>query len=113
MINIFKRQNEMSLIGQGGKIMLFTLPSLLAAIWLHLAYPSVAALPPALAVLQPLGYLLLAPGLLLWAAAVIQLLTAFQHGKLVTTGAYGVVRNPIYASVALFVLPSVSLLTMT
>ena len=30
-----------------------------------------------------------------------------------TTGAYSVVRNPIYSSVTFFILPAVALLTMT
>jgi len=37
----------------------------------------------------------------------------FSKGQLVTTGAYGVVRNPIYSSVTFFVLPAVALLTLT
>jgi protein-S-isoprenylcysteine O-methyltransferase Ste14 len=37
----------------------------------------------------------------------------FSKGKLVTTGAYGVVRNPIYSSVTFFILPAVALLTIT
>jgi protein-S-isoprenylcysteine O-methyltransferase Ste14 len=44
---------------------------------------------------------------------VVQLLTGFSKGELVTTGAYGVVRNPIYSSVTFFVLPAVALLTLT
>jgi protein-S-isoprenylcysteine O-methyltransferase Ste14 len=40
-------------------------------------------------------------------------MTGFSKGKLVTTGAYGVVRNPIYASVTFFVLPAVVLMTLT
>jgi protein-S-isoprenylcysteine O-methyltransferase Ste14 len=57
--------------------------------------------------------LLLLPGLILWGVAVIQLFTGFSRGQLVTTGAYGVVRNPIYASVTFFVLPAISLMTLT
>ena len=63
--------------------------------------------------MQPVGYILIIPGLILWGAAVIQLLTGFSKGKLVTTGAYGVVRNPIYSSVTFFVLPAVALMTLT
>ena len=44
---------------------------------------------------------------------VIQLLAGFPKGKLVTTGAYGVVRNPIYSSVTFFILPAVAFLTLT
>lgn len=113
MINILKKQNGMNIIGQGGKIILFTLPSLIAAILVDLFFTQIAALPESLSFLQPLGYLLLIPGLILWGTAVVQLLTGFSKGKLVTTGAYGVVRNPIYSSVTFFVLPAVSLITLT
>jgi protein-S-isoprenylcysteine O-methyltransferase Ste14 len=113
MINIFKKQNEMTIIGQGGKIILFMLPSLIAAILIQIYFPQFAALPDSLSFIRPVGYLLLLPGLVLWAAAVIQLLTGFSKGTLVTAGAYGVVRNPIYSSATFFILPAVSLLTLT
>jgi protein-S-isoprenylcysteine O-methyltransferase Ste14 len=113
MINIFKVQNGMNIMGQGGKIILFMLPSLTAAILLHLYFPQIAALPEGLSFIKPLGYVLLPLGMLLWGTAVIQLLTGFSRGKLVTTGAYGVVRNPIYSSVTFFILPAVALMTLT
>jgi protein-S-isoprenylcysteine O-methyltransferase Ste14 len=113
MVNIFKVQNGMNIVGQGGKIILFMLPSLLAAIWVHLNFPKFAALPEGMRFLAPLGYVFLICGLILWGSAVIQLLTGFSQGKLVTSGAYGVVRNPIYSSVTFFVLPAAALLTFT
>jgi protein-S-isoprenylcysteine O-methyltransferase Ste14 len=113
MINIFKKQNDMTIIGQGGKIILFMLPSLIAAILVHIFFPYIAALPARLSFIWPVGYILLVPGLILWGTAVIQLLTGFSKGKLVTTGAYGVVRNPIYSSATFFILPAVSLITLT
>jgi protein-S-isoprenylcysteine O-methyltransferase Ste14 len=113
MINIFKKQNGMSIVGQGGKIILFMLPSLVAAIWVHMYLPQAAALPERFSFIKPVGYVLLPIGLLLWGAAVTQLMTGFSKGKLVTTGAYGVVRNPIYSSVTFFILPAVALLTLT
>jgi protein-S-isoprenylcysteine O-methyltransferase Ste14 len=113
MLNILRHQNGMNIVGQGGKIILFTLPSLIAAIWVHVYLPDIAALPASLSFIQPVGYVLLVPGLALWATAVIQLLTGFSQGKLVTIGAYGVVRNPIYSSVTFFLLPAVALITLT
>jgi protein-S-isoprenylcysteine O-methyltransferase Ste14 len=113
MLNIFKKQNGMNIVGQGGKIILFMLPSLIAAILVHIYFPQIAALPESISFIKPLGYILLVPGLILWGSAVIQLLTGFSKGKLVTTGAYGVVRNPIYSSVTFFILPAVALLTLT
>jgi len=113
MLNIFKKQNGRNIVGQGGKIILFMLPSLIAAIWVHTYLPSIAALPESIGFIKFLGYVLLIPGLILWGSAVIQLLTGFSKGKLVTTGAYGVVRNPIYSSVTFFILPAVALITQT
>jgi protein-S-isoprenylcysteine O-methyltransferase Ste14 len=113
MINIFKKQNGMNIVGQGGKIILFMLPSLIAAILVQVYFPQIAALPEGLSFIRPVGYLLLVPGLILWGTAVVQLLTGFPKGKLVTTGAYGVVRNPIYSSVTFFILPAVALITLT
>ena len=113
MINILKRQNGMSIVGQGGKIILFMLPSLSAAILVHMYLPQIAAMPERISFISPLGYLLLVPGLILWGTAVIQLITGFSKGKLVTTGAYGVVRNPIYSSVIFFILPAVALMALT
>jgi protein-S-isoprenylcysteine O-methyltransferase Ste14 len=110
---MFKKQNEMNIVGQGGKIILFVLPALIAAILVHVYLPQVAALPDGIRFLQPVGYVLLVPGLILWGTAVIQLLTGFSKGKLVTTGAYGIVRNPIYSSMTFFVLPAVALITLT
>jgi protein-S-isoprenylcysteine O-methyltransferase Ste14 len=112
MINILKKQNGMNIVGQGGKIILFTLPALIAAILGQIYFPQLAKLPESISFIQPLGYILLAPGLILWGTAVVQLLAGFSKGKLVTTGAYGVVRNPIYSSVTFFILPAVALLTL-
>jgi protein-S-isoprenylcysteine O-methyltransferase Ste14 len=113
MLNILKKQRGMTIVGQGGKIILLMLPSLIAALWVNTYLPHIAALPKAISFIAPLGYLVLLPGLILWGAAVVQLLTGFSKGKLVTTGAYGVVRNPIYSSVTWFIFPAVALLTLT
>jgi len=113
MMNIFKKQHGMNIVGQGGKIILFMLPSLIAAILVHRYLPHIAALPQSIELIKPVGYLVLLPGLILWGAAVIQLMIGFSKGKLVTTGAYGIVRNPVYSSVTFFILPAVALMTLT
>jgi protein-S-isoprenylcysteine O-methyltransferase Ste14 len=113
MLNIFKKHHGMDIVGQGGKIILFTLPSLVAAILVDTYLPRVAALPGSISFIRPVGYFWLLPGIVLGGAAVIQLTIGFSKGKLVTTGAYGVVRNPIYASATFFILPAVALMTLT
>lgn len=52
-------------------------------------------------------------GIILWGAGVPQLLTGFSQGKLVTTGVYGLVRNPTYSSMTFFILSAVALITLT
>jgi protein-S-isoprenylcysteine O-methyltransferase Ste14 len=113
MINILKKQNGMTIIGQGGKIILFMLPSLIAAILVQVYFPQIAALPAGISFIMPVAYILLPLGLILWGTAIVQLLTGFSKGKLVTSGAYGVVRNPIYSSATFFLLPAVALMTLT
>jgi protein-S-isoprenylcysteine O-methyltransferase Ste14 len=108
-----RKQNGMSIVGQGGKIMLFALPSLIAAIWVHACLPQIAALPRTLSFLKPVGYLWLLLGLILSSAARVQLRMGFSEGELVTTGVYGIVRNPIYSSVTFFILPAFALITLT
>ena len=66
MINILKKQNGMTIVGQGGKIVLFMLPALIAAILVHAYSPHIAALPEMFSFIQPVGYLLLFLGLILW-----------------------------------------------
>jgi protein-S-isoprenylcysteine O-methyltransferase Ste14 len=113
MASIFRKQHGMDVVGQGGKIILFVLPFLVAAILVDTYLPRIAALPESIGFVKPVGYVLLIPGLILWAAAIIQLLTGFSRGKLVTTGAYGIARNPIYSSATFLILPGVALLTLT
>jgi protein-S-isoprenylcysteine O-methyltransferase Ste14 len=113
MSGLFDNGKGMNIVGQGGKIILFTLPSLIGAIAANNYLPSFAALPEGLSFIKPVGYVFLVCGLILWGTAVVQLLTGFPKGLLVKTGAYGVVRNPIYSSVTFFILPAVTFLTLT
>jgi protein-S-isoprenylcysteine O-methyltransferase Ste14 len=113
VLSVVKMQNGMNIVGQGGKIILFVLPSLIAATLVNTYLPEVAALPEGLGFVRPAGWVLLVPGVMLWGAAVIQLAAGFSKDRLVTTGAYGIVRNPIYSSVTFFVLPGIALITLT
>ena len=102
----------MDIVGQGAKIILFVVPSLIAAILVDTYLPQIAALPQSISFIRPLGYLLLSMGLILWGSAIIQLINGFSKGRLVTTGAYGVARNPIYSSATFLILPGVALITL-
>jgi protein-S-isoprenylcysteine O-methyltransferase Ste14 len=53
-------------------------------------------------VLIILGALFIIIGLLLWASSARVVDKAFKEGKLLTTGIYGIVRNPLYSGLAIF-----------
>jgi protein-S-isoprenylcysteine O-methyltransferase Ste14 len=112
-MKLFKADNGMNIIGQGAKILLVAFPAALAAVWLHTYAPDSAALPLSRVILLPLGICFLILGVALWATSVAQLLIGFPQGKLVRTGAYGICRNPIYSSFALFIIPGISLMMGT
>jgi proline iminopeptidase len=113
MPRLIKADNGMNIFGQGIRIMLFTAPAAAGAVWAHLRRPDLVGLPLPGSVLMPLGVALLLLGLVFWLTAIVQLLVGFPRGRLVTSGAYGVCRNPIYSSMGLFVLPGLSLATRT
>ncbi|MDD5651066.1 MAG: isoprenylcysteine carboxylmethyltransferase family protein [Candidatus Nanoarchaeia archaeon] len=58
---------------------------------------------------QNIGFILLITGLILWFIGFLQLMRHWGH--LVTTGFFKYSRNPLYASIILFVLPSIAFLT--
>jgi protein-S-isoprenylcysteine O-methyltransferase Ste14 len=113
MLKIIKAANGMNIAGQGPKVMLFTLPFAILAVILHWYGGHAAMLPFSLAFAQTIGIIFLILGGVQWLTAIAQLLHGFPKGKLVTTGAYGICRNPIYSSFIVFILPAISLLTWT
>jgi protein-S-isoprenylcysteine O-methyltransferase Ste14 len=105
--------NGMNILGQGPKILLFTIPAVAGAVAAHILAPDWIRIPLPGSVLGPIGVALITAGAILWLTAVAQLVVGFPKGKLVRTGAYGVCRNPIYSSFGFFVLPGLSLLCGT
>jgi protein-S-isoprenylcysteine O-methyltransferase Ste14 len=72
---------------------------------LNIAFPSafsVGGPPPAL---RLVSVVILAVGVAVWAWSVFLILTKVPRGELITTGPYAVVKHPLYAAVALLVLP--------
>jgi protein-S-isoprenylcysteine O-methyltransferase Ste14 len=110
MLKILRADNGMNIIGQGMKIMLFAAPFAAVAVWLAMRMPDVVRIPGPGNFRTIAGLIFLVPGLALWLSAVMQLLIGFPQGKLVTSGAYGICRNPIYSSFALFTIPGLSLI---
>lgn len=50
------------------------------------------------------------PGAALWLAAAYTVTKGFAEGRLVTTGVFAILRNPLYAAFILFIVPAFSFL---
>jgi protein-S-isoprenylcysteine O-methyltransferase Ste14 len=103
--------NKLSPLGIGPKIAVFLLPWLAASIVLScwdielFKYVSGAS-----GMLVFAGIFLLITGLLFYFSSARLLLRGLEETKLVTKGPYGLCRNPLYASLMLFVIPGLSLM---
>ncbi len=97
--------NLKALVGSGDKIALFTAPFVVAGVALNIAYPAafeVGGPPPALAVVSAVN---LAAGVTVWAWSVLAIVSKVPRKELITEGPYALIRHPLYAGVALLVLP--------
>ncbi|MDP4292046.1 MAG: methyltransferase [Bacteroidota bacterium] len=59
---------------------------------------------------KAIGYAWLAIGVVFWVSSALYFLHDFKAGKLITRGPYGLCRNPIYASIIVFILPALAVL---
>jgi protein-S-isoprenylcysteine O-methyltransferase Ste14 len=99
-----------ALIGGGDRIGAFVLPFVLGGVTLNIGFPeafSVGGPPPWLLAVSAF---VLAVGVVAWAWSVLLILTKVRAGELATTGPYSLVKHPLYASVAVLVLPGLGFL---
>jgi protein-S-isoprenylcysteine O-methyltransferase Ste14 len=101
------------LVGSGDRIGLFTLPFVVVGVILNLAYPAVFAVGGPPAWLAALSIAVLVLGLVIWAWSAVLILRDVPHGRLITGGPYAWVKHPLYAAVALLVLPWIGFLLDT
>ncbi len=102
-----------ALVGSGDRIGAFVLPFVIAGVALNIAFPAAFGVGGPPLWLQVLSALVLAAGVVIWAWSVLLILTKVRAGELVTTGPYSLVKHPLYASVALLVLPWLGFLLNT
>ncbi len=103
------RMERLSRFGVGPKITLSALASAAAAGAATYAWPGVLRFPPH-AVLRTLGIVLLAIGVPMWLIAAVSVMRAYNRDRLVTSGVYALVRNPMYSAWILLNLPGIALL---
>lgn len=103
--------NKLNLLGVGPKIGLVALPWLAASIFLSIKFPETFAfLREDSRAINIAGLILIVSGAAMYFSTVPFLLKGIKEGKLVRSGAFRVCRNPLYASIILFIIPGVSLL---
>jgi protein-S-isoprenylcysteine O-methyltransferase Ste14 len=101
------------LIGSGDKIGLLTLPFLIIGLILNILIPSLFGVGGPSIVLKVISLIVLIPGVAIWIWSVILILTKVPKKELITNGPYSLVKHPLYAGVALLVLPWVGFLCNT
>jgi len=66
---------------------------------------------PPYAVFATVGGILLALGVPMWLTGAISVMRAYNRDQLVTSGVFGLVRNPVYSAMIVLNLPGIALLT--
>jgi len=100
--------NIKQLAGTGDKIIGFTLPFALAGIILNVLYPQWFKMDSGLTGVI-IGAVLLVLGIPFWLISVVQILKYVPQNKLITKGPFSVLLHPIYTSIALLVIPGLTL----
>jgi len=101
---------RMTVFGVGPRLVLIGVPLLPLALIAQHAWPDCFTMTRAPCLAFPIaGTVLIVLGLTLWASGFWRIRRAFAEGRLLTTGAYAVVRNPMYAGVIVLVVPGVAL----
>lgn len=101
------------LVGSGHRIMLLTLPFLVAGLILNIMFPSWFSVGGPPLALKVLSIVALVPGVAIWMWSVVLILTRVPKQELITDGPYSLVKHPLYTAVALLVLPWVGFLFNT
>ena len=97
----------MTLGGIGPKLILMCLPYVILSLIVGHRYPeflNIEYLDNAL--VKNLGLIWLITGITFWISSVIIFLHDFKIGKLITRGTFSLCRNPIYASMIIFIIPA-------
>ena len=104
-------KTTMTLGGVGPKLMLMCLPYIILALSVGYKYPEFLNIEyfDKMA-FKYFGLFWLAAGFAFWIYSVIIFLTDFKTGKLITRGTFSLCRNPIYASMLIFIIPAFALI---
>lgn len=102
--------NKLNFFGVGPKIGKVLLPWLAVAIVLSVTTQLFTFTTENTKVLKIIGGVLMAFGLIFYLGTVKMLLKGLKETRLVTSGAFYLCQNPLYAAILLFIIPALSLL---
>jgi len=111
MKNFFISASGLDARGVGPRIMLATAPFLAIAIVIEIKsalFTEIFSVYDRF--IGVFGLVWLAIGIVAFITAMVQFITNFPKGKLITSGMYACSRNPIYASWIVFILPAVGII---
>jgi protein-S-isoprenylcysteine O-methyltransferase Ste14 len=92
-------------IGSGNRILLFTLPFIVAGLALNQKFPAVFSVGGPPEFLKVVSVLLLTLGVVVWIWTRVLIFTGGPHAELITSGPYSFVKHPMYLSMAMLILP--------
>jgi protein-S-isoprenylcysteine O-methyltransferase Ste14 len=111
MKNKFISASGLDARGVGPRIMLATAPVLAAAIFFEIKSAPFTEIAAGKSVeAGVIGWIWLIAGFAAFVATLIQFISNFPKGKLITTGMYAVSRNPIYSCWIIFILPATGMI---
>jgi len=104
------KQNKMNAWGIGPKLAFLSLLYLVLASFFHFSRPDIFTLTQIPFTISTIvGTLLIVVGLTMWACGARIIDKAFTEGRLITTGVYALVRNPMYSGFIVFIAPGIAL----
>jgi protein-S-isoprenylcysteine O-methyltransferase Ste14 len=104
-------KNSMTLFGCGPRLALLCLPYIILSTIIMIKYPEFFDMIFLdFLLFKVLGIVWLALGLVFWVYSAVFFLKYFQPGKLITKGPFALCRNPIYSSIIIFIMPSLSII---
>jgi protein-S-isoprenylcysteine O-methyltransferase Ste14 len=104
-------KSEMTLFGCGPKMAMLSMPYILLSTAIMIIYPEFLSFKsfdtPAINILGAIWGI---TGLVFWVYSAIYFVNNFKPGVLLTSGPFGLCRNPIYSAIIVFILPATGLI---
>ena len=103
-------EKRISRFGVGPLTFLPSVAFTVAAWKVTAAWPAVCRLRGFSPAIETAGVILVGAGLALWLTGVVTVMRAYQRDELVTSGAFALVRHPVYAGWITLIFPGLALL---